>query len=337
VARALELGPVRWLGTRSYGLYLWHWPIFVFTQPGLDLPLDEPAATVVRLAIVVALTEASYRFVEVPLRRRRAAPAIGESESTAPGLDAPAAGGAPSSGLFRRPAMRLAGGLVAAAFLAPLLVTVAIAQPPAPPDELVVGAVDGLITGGDEEPVVGPPVPDDLTTPGASPDPASPSAGPGGPDDPPIFAVGESVLVGAAKPIAREIGPMVVDAKIGRHVTAAIDVLRRRAEAGLLGRVVIMHIGNNGPMRREDAEEAMEILRDVPIVVWINVRVPRSWEQHNNEVIEALPLRYANARVVDWHAASAGRRGLLARDGVHLSANGYPVLARLVREALEAF
>ena len=56
------------MGTRSYGLYLWHWPIFVFTRPQLDLPLGGVPDLVLRLGLVVALAEASYRLVEKPIR-----------------------------------------------------------------------------------------------------------------------------------------------------------------------------------------------------------------------------------------------------------------------------
>lgn len=38
LARALSLPPLAWLGTRSYGIYLLHWPIFALTRPGLDVP-----------------------------------------------------------------------------------------------------------------------------------------------------------------------------------------------------------------------------------------------------------------------------------------------------------
>lgn len=60
--------PLRWIGLRSYGLYLWHWPIFMVTRPFLDLPLDGLPLLALRLLIVGLLVELSYRFVELPIR-----------------------------------------------------------------------------------------------------------------------------------------------------------------------------------------------------------------------------------------------------------------------------
>jgi peptidoglycan/LPS O-acetylase OafA/YrhL/lysophospholipase L1-like esterase len=65
---ALGSPPFRWIGTRSYGLYLWHWPVFVYTRPQLDLPLMGSANLILRLTLTVALAEASYRWVEQPIR-----------------------------------------------------------------------------------------------------------------------------------------------------------------------------------------------------------------------------------------------------------------------------
>ena len=62
---------LRWIGTRSYGLYLWHWPVYQLTRPRVDVDIDGYLLLAVRLAVTVVLVEASYRLIEVPIRQRR--------------------------------------------------------------------------------------------------------------------------------------------------------------------------------------------------------------------------------------------------------------------------
>ena len=71
----LGLRPMRWVGMRSYGIYLWHWPVYQVTRPGLDVPLHGVSLTALRVGITVTLAALSYRFVEAPIR----AGAIGRS------------------------------------------------------------------------------------------------------------------------------------------------------------------------------------------------------------------------------------------------------------------
>jgi peptidoglycan/LPS O-acetylase OafA/YrhL len=60
--------PLRWIGTRSYGIYLWHWPIFSVTRPYQDVAFGGWSLLALRLALVLGLAELSYRFVETPIR-----------------------------------------------------------------------------------------------------------------------------------------------------------------------------------------------------------------------------------------------------------------------------
>ena len=64
----LGWAPLRWLGVRSYGIYLWHWPIIVLTTPtgqkGIDLSL-----AVLQVGATIAVAALSWRFVEEPIRR----------------------------------------------------------------------------------------------------------------------------------------------------------------------------------------------------------------------------------------------------------------------------
>ena len=65
----LDRQPLRWIGERSYGIYLWHWPIFTLTRPNLDVALDPLPDLALRLALTLVAAEASYRLVETPVRR----------------------------------------------------------------------------------------------------------------------------------------------------------------------------------------------------------------------------------------------------------------------------
>ncbi len=64
---ALGWSPLRWIGVRSYGLYLWHWPVFWVLRPQ-DVGIDGWPLIVVRLGVTVLLTEVSFRLVETPVR-----------------------------------------------------------------------------------------------------------------------------------------------------------------------------------------------------------------------------------------------------------------------------
>ncbi|MBY0497059.1 MAG: acyltransferase family protein [Cyanobacteria bacterium] len=59
----------RWVGDRSYGLYLWHWPIFAITRPGVDIPVTGLANVALRLALTAGVAQASYVVLETPFRK----------------------------------------------------------------------------------------------------------------------------------------------------------------------------------------------------------------------------------------------------------------------------
>ncbi|MFL6113314.1 MAG: acyltransferase family protein [Catenulispora sp.] len=68
IADLLAAKPLVWLGERSYALYLWHWPVFDVTRPGVDLAWPPEAVFVLRVLLSLLLATLSYRFVETPIR-----------------------------------------------------------------------------------------------------------------------------------------------------------------------------------------------------------------------------------------------------------------------------
>ena len=61
--------PFRWIGQRSYGIYIWHWVIFQVTRPSVDLSGETWALYLARVLLVLALADISLRWVEIPFRQ----------------------------------------------------------------------------------------------------------------------------------------------------------------------------------------------------------------------------------------------------------------------------
>jgi peptidoglycan/LPS O-acetylase OafA/YrhL len=69
-APLLSWRPLLWIGQRSYGIYLWHWIVFQMTRPNADLAAGSAVALdLARMLLVLALSDISLRYIEVPFRR----------------------------------------------------------------------------------------------------------------------------------------------------------------------------------------------------------------------------------------------------------------------------
>jgi hypothetical protein len=68
-APLISSSPFRWIGQRSYGIYIWHWVIFQVTRPSVDLTGETWALYLARVLLVLALADISLRWVEIPFRQ----------------------------------------------------------------------------------------------------------------------------------------------------------------------------------------------------------------------------------------------------------------------------
>jgi peptidoglycan/LPS O-acetylase OafA/YrhL len=300
--------PLRWIGLRSYSIYLWHWPVFMLTRPELDVPITGLPLLALRLAVTIVLADLSYRFVETPIRTGalgRAWRALREAQGAR---------------RWRLGAYWFGTVGTGATLCLVLGLALAHAQPPAPPSYLSVESIHTEDSG----------VAESETTPLASDAPA------GTPKDP-VTLVGDSVMLGAAGELERALGNPAFATDVGLQPMGVIEILKKRRTAGQLGEAVVVHAGDNVPFTAEQFDEMMALLEDVPKVVIVNVKVPRPWEQANNDVLDDGVRRYPDKAVlVDWHAASAGRPELFVEDGIHLQPEGQRIYADLIAAHLEA-
>jgi peptidoglycan/LPS O-acetylase OafA/YrhL len=344
-ARLLGSAPLRWIGVRSYGIYLWHWPVFMVTRPKIDVPFDGWPLLALRLAATAILADLSYRYIETPIRRG----ALSRAWRTLREAQGP---------LRRRLRLQWAGALVPILASCALLgVAVAQAEPPKKPSYLAsmksvhtaeghkikgeargANKTDGSATDADsiasnegtqEEnpgdtgaaPMAGGTAKKTLDSERTAPSEFTGS----------VSAIGDSVMLGAIRGLQKDIqGLTVIDAQVGLQVYTATDILKSRRASGQLGDVVVVHLGNNGTFTKGEFDQIMRILSGVDKVVFVNVSVPRPWEEPNNQVIAEGVARYPNTVLVDWHSASADRPELFYKDGYHLSPEGQQIYADLI-------
>lgn len=151
-----------------------------------------------------------------------------------------------------------------------------------------------------------------------------------------VFAIGDSVMLGAARELQKTIPGLEVDAAVSRHVGAALTILQARRAAGRLGQVVVVHIGDNGYLTAKQFDDLMQPLIDLPRVVVVNLKVPRKWEAPNNQVIADGVARYPNTVLLDWHTFGVDHPELFAKDGIHIGAAGAKAYTALVMALLNA-
>ena len=327
----LAARPLVWLGRRSYGIYLWFWPVLMLSRPGIDIPFGGPLVVAAQAGAAVLLGALSYRYVEQPAR----AGALGRLWDDVRSALARRSR-APRPALPAFPAVALGTGVVVVAIGSALAVT----RRPLPPPTASVAA--SIVADSAVEPL---PPPTTVTT--SPPRPQAPTAAVAAPARPAasrvtatpaeatvlplrVTAIGESVMLLAKPSLEKRISEVQVDSAVGRQFTGSLTVARRLRDEGRLGDAVVVHVGHNGPVTDKQFEELMDALQDVRRVVVVNVKVPRAWERHNNKVLAEGVSRWRNAVLLDWNALGQRHPEAFNRDGVHMT----PAGTRLYVDAL---
>ncbi|HET7822551.1 MAG TPA: acyltransferase family protein [Ornithinibacter sp.] len=329
-ARALSVQPLRWVGQRSYGIYLWHWPIFMVLRPGADLESRGWPVEVARFGLTLLAASLSYRYVEMPVRRG----AVGRLWAD---LNEP-------SGLGPLTRRHLAVIATVCTVIA-LGVGLSVVREPTLPDELralaPVGTGPLTKARAAEQPTAtepATPAPRTSRPPRAAPPVAQPAKPE--PDDQgatSTTAVGDSVMLAASAALDAQLPKVTVDAAVSRQPEVIFDRIRERKRLGRLGDVVVIGAGTNGRIRSADLTSILTLLQDRRRVVLVTCHADRSWTAQSNASIRSAGRRFGtgNVVVVDWDTYAAQHPRLLYSDGIHPRPGaGAKAYARLIRAAI---
>ena len=326
------LKPFLWIGIRSYGIYLWHWPIFMVTRPHADIPLTGIPLLVLRIALTFGAAALSYRYVEEPIRhgalgrwwhtfqratgerrrRLRTTFAVGGG-AVVLGTLVIAAGLAGAEPAGRPAGLPSRSALVLAPTVPPPQTTPPSTTSPVPTTTAVPATTAPATTTSPTTTVPAPPVSATRVT-----------------------AIGDSVMLGAAQALQTTIGSdkLYLDAAESRQFSAGVDTIQSLRDQGELGDEAVIQLGTNGTINPDDFDRMMGILHDAKRVVLVNAHVDRPWEQQVNDTLADGAKRYPNAVLVDWHAIAAEHPEFFWDDGIHLRPEGQEFYAQLIARSL---
>ncbi len=334
----LRWAPLEWLGKRSYGLYLWHWPVFRLLRP------DQGGFLAPSLCVLVTLvlTELSYRVIEVPIRSQ------GFLQWLRTPTDVP---------VWRQWAFRAATLLVVAVST---LGGVALANRPDYVDPVAATIREGAkALDRPAHPPLHAGAPEPLTSAALTPILARPAPGPlaGVPalalvpaivpmpeelKESRVTAIGDSVMKGAALALKRlgesslGKGRILIDAEECRSFSHALPLLRAYKAEGRLGDLVVIHLGtNNSSVPEEQFARLMTFLADRRLVVFLTAKsdkIPACEKVNQN--LRTFAQGYPNARVLDWKGTMDLHPECFYSDVTHLRAEGADQYAHFILASL---
>lgn len=333
--RLLNFAPLRWVGERSYGLYLWHWPLAVVMHYVLGADRS-PLVNVGVLVATFAIAEMSYRWIETPIRRRgfrESANRVIASFQNATVKALPialtllviAAAGATGVAVRTAPAMTTAqqsvedGKRAAAERLKARQEARASASANAS-----AAAKDGK---------------DAQVNASASASASQEATGPINSSQ--VTVVGDSIVVAVSPDLYDKMPEAQIDAAEGRTIAKALPIIKTMGASGQIRQTLVLSVTANSTILDGQLDEVLAAMPADSKLVLVTGYGPRnlSWIEYSNTKIHEFASQHSDRVIIaDWNSAIRQalqtQSGLLTSDGVHPEAAGQELYARVVEQAI---
>lgn len=315
VARAFAFEPLVWLGKRSYGIYLWHYPLLLLMNPASDIS-DKPWwVYVVQVLIVIAVSEASYRFIETPCRHGAAERLLHSALHDRPALLSWAKRHIVILAISGATVLVALGGLIFVPVTSALSDEGAALLQSDGTDSSTQHAA-GTGNGGGDGSAHGQDMPEGAYD---------------------ITMIGDSVSLRAVDTFTQTFPHGHIDAAMNRQFAAGVDVYHALLDQDFAGRIAVFALGTNGPISPDDLNSLIDMAGESRIIVFVNNRAARPWCEPNNRLLADAASQHDNVKVIDWFAASTNRNELFDGDGIHLSDAGAAEYIGLIDDAVRAY
>ncbi len=301
IARVLSFKPLEWVGKRSYAIYLWHYPILELMNP-LNATNGIPWwKLLLELAIILVISDLSYRFVEVPFRSLGKKPK--DEDKGKRGARQPRGRQPEKQRTFPVYAPGIAVTVIASVVLAVGMITVkpVTAAGDNPEEKRVMQAS------------LKKPLQDGVYD---------------------VVLIGDSVSLGANEQLNEKFPHGLMDTKGSRQAPEALSALKEYVAKGVVGDDVVWSIGTNGVLDDDLMSSLLETVGKDRTLWLVNIRTPNAKDADNNALIEKYVEKYDNVKLIDWLGASKGHDDWFGDDGIHLTWEGRDAYANLVVDTM---
>jgi peptidoglycan/LPS O-acetylase OafA/YrhL len=314
--RVLGWAPLRWVGLRSYGIYLWHWPVIALFAARTGAQSTTFGVRLAETALVVMLAAASWRWIEKPVLHNGLAATLRAKRAMI----------MRSISAARQSPTRALPALIPLAAIM-VVCTAGYGVVYSPPGQ----SLQQQIAAGARVSAVTRPAP-------ASSNPARVVAGTAGHLSlrhlgRAITAIGDSVMLASAIQLRAALPGIFIDARVSRQLSQGIAVEQQLASSGALRPIVVVGLGTNGAITMQQARALRAVAGPQRMLVLVNTFVPRSWQAEVNRVLATAARRYRDVVLAGWLATIRNRTSLLWGDGVHPRPAGAVLYARMVAAA----
>lgn len=317
--RIMELAPLRWIGVRSYGIYLWHWPMLVFGRiliPTAMGTVENVAVDVLFALISFVASDLSYRFIEEPMRKDGFIKSLEK--------------------LVDRAREGVVGKIQAAVCVVLVLATIiAIATAPAKTQlqlqieqqqaEQAQQAQEAQQNAGNGSP----------QDPGSIPN-YDESQMTGIPDSSTITAIGDSLISGNSIGFEEEFPEINFLAEPIRQWEQGVEVVKEGNNQGLIRQNVILDFGTNGGVSDEAlVRQVIDELGPNRRILLYNIYSPSTFVDEANAIYEKIAEEYPNVYLVDWNSVASGHPEYLLSDRTHTNIEGQNAFVAAAKEVFE--
>lgn len=312
VNKIMNLRFMRWLGERSFSLYLWHWPVIILLEQlvhNLGLTVPSWSVGVASLLISLPVCHWSYNWIETPIRRRGYKAILWDSWKAQPFI------------------LRGLTSIVTASVLA--IAGIAIASSPRETE------LERDLVALEEQQEAASKAAAELVPAAEAADVTKPVPGPQLiPTGDRITAVGDSVMLASLPAFEQEFPEVHLDAAVSRTIRAAPEILTELKNAGALDPFVVLGFGTNAHLSQEHLAEVMEIVGPERVVVLTMPYGDRSWIPNSHEEVKIAEEKYDNLYVADWCQRARADHALLRSDLIHPTEEGAFAYVDSVKYAL---